>query len=240
MSCNVPLDPDLRAHSGRVHVLAFVCWDIIFLSPAPALAVLRVYFESPHASLALLQLVAVHIMLVVSCTQLNRFAHTLMPVQCLAESFGVDPDSESDKTAYSLAPASLLSLLDVYLKTKAKATGGTGAAASSAASASASTPSSSASATKSEPASAKASSSGDAKTRADALKAEGNALMSQKLYESAIEKYTEAINIDSNPVYYSNRAAAWGGLGEHDKAVEDAEKAIELDEGFAKAYSRLG
>lgn len=64
--------------------------------------------------------------------------------------------------------------------------------------------------------------------------------MSQKLYESAIEKYSEAIKLDANPVYYSNRAAAWGGLGEHDKAVEDAEKAIELDEGFAKAYSRLG
>jgi small glutamine-rich tetratricopeptide repeat-containing protein alpha len=64
--------------------------------------------------------------------------------------------------------------------------------------------------------------------------------MSQKLYDSAIEQYTEAIKLDSNPVYYSNRAAAWGGLGEHAKAVEDAEKAIELDPKFSKAYSRLG
>jgi tetratricopeptide (TPR) repeat protein len=68
----------------------------------------------------------------------------------------------------------------------------------------------------------------------------GNALMSQKLYDSAIEQYTEAIKLDANPVYYSNRAAAWGGLGEHGKAVEDAEKAIELDPKFSKAYSRLG
>jgi small glutamine-rich tetratricopeptide repeat-containing protein alpha len=146
-------------------------------------------------------------------------------VQCLAESFGVDPDSESDKSTYSLAPASLLSLLDVYLKTKAK---------SAPASASSSTPAPAAS----TPAPAKA--SGDNKAAAEALKLKGNALMSQKLYDSAIEQYTEAIKLDANPVYYSNRAAAWGGLGEHGKAVEDAEKAIELDPKFSKAYSRLG
>jgi small glutamine-rich tetratricopeptide repeat-containing protein alpha len=65
--------------------------------------------------------------------------------------------------------------------------------------------------------------------------------MSQKLYESAIEEYTSAIKVDAtSPVYYSNRAAAWGGLGEHEKAVEDAEKALELDPKFSKAYSRLG
>jgi small glutamine-rich tetratricopeptide repeat-containing protein alpha len=146
---------------------------------------------------------------------------TNTPVQCLAESFGVDPDSESDKSTYSLAPASLLSLLDVYLKTKSK---------------SASTP-------KPTPAPTPAAISTDnasTKASAEALKMKGNALMSQKLYDSAIEQYTEAIKLDANPVYYSNRAAAWGGLGEHGKAVEDAEKAIELDPKFTKAYSRLG
>ena len=142
--------------------------------------------------------------------------NNLIIVQCLAESFGVDPDSESDKTTYSLAPASLLSLLDVYLKTKAK------------------------SAPAAAPAAAPAKASGDNKAAAEALKMKGNALMSQKLYDSAIEQYTEAIKLDANPVYYSNRAAAWGGLGEHGKAVEDAEKAIELDPKFSKAYSRLG
>jgi small glutamine-rich tetratricopeptide repeat-containing protein alpha len=145
----------------------------------------------------------------------------IIPVQCLAESFGVDPDSESDKSTYSLAPASLLSLLDVYLKTKSKST---------------STP-------KPTPAPTPASASTDnasTKASAEALKMKGNALMSQKLYDSAIEQYTEAIKLDANPVYYSNRAAAWGGLGEHGKAVEDAEKAIELDPKFTKAYSRLG
>jgi len=142
----------------------------------------------------------------------------------LAESFGVDPDSESDKPAYSLAPASLLSLLDVYLKTKAKSAPAAGSTPAPAAA----------------PATAPAKASGDNKAAAEALKMKGNALMSQKLYDSAIEQYTEAIKLDANPVYYSNRAAAWGGLGEHGKAVEDAEKAIELDPKFSKAYSRLG
>jgi small glutamine-rich tetratricopeptide repeat-containing protein alpha len=117
----------------------------------------------------------------------------------------------------------LLSLLDVYLKTKAKSTP-----------APASAPAASA------PAPGTAGSAPDMKAAAEALKAKGNALMSQKLYDSAIEQYTDAIKLDSNPVYYSNRAAAWGGLGEHGKAVEDAEMAIELDPKFSKAYSRLG
>jgi small glutamine-rich tetratricopeptide repeat-containing protein alpha len=65
-------------------------------------------------------------------------------------------------------------------------------------------------------------------------------MMSQKLYDSAIEQYTQAIQLDPTPVYYSNRAAAWGALGQHEKAVEDAEKAIGIDPKFAKGYSRLG
>lgn len=65
--------------------------------------------------------------------------------------------------------------------------------------------------------------------------------MSQKLYDSAIQKYTEAIAKDPlNAVYLSNRAAAWGGVGQHEKAVEDAQKALEVDPTFSKAFSRLG
>lgn len=143
----------------------------------------------------------------------------------------MDPDSENDKKSYSIAPTNLVSLLDVYLKTKAKsappsASTGTGAGAGASASTSSPAPSSKGGA--------------ESKAAAEALKLKGNALMSQKLYDSAIEQYTEAIKLDANPVYYSNRAAAWGGLGEHSKAVEDAQKAIELDPKFSKAYSRLG
>ncbi|KAE8537884.1 hypothetical protein D1P53_005945 [Cryptococcus gattii VGV] len=143
-------------------------------------------------------------------------------VQCIAEAFGVDPDSAEDDKAYSIKPASLLSILDVFLKTKAKSF------ASASSHSEATLPRSSADISQSD------------KVKAESLKTKGNNLMGQKLYESAIEQYTEAIRLDPNPVYYSNRAAAWGGAGQHEKAVEDAEKALELDPKFTKAYSRLG
>lgn len=143
-------------------------------------------------------------------------------MQCIAEAFGVDPDSAEDDKAYSIKPASLLSILDVFLKTKAKSF------ASASPHSEAPLPRSSADISQSD------------KVKAESLKTKGNNLMGQKLYESAIEQYTEAIRLDPNPVYYSNRAAAWGGAGQHEKAVEDAEKALELDPKFTKAYSRLG
>lgn len=65
--------------------------------------------------------------------------------------------------------------------------------------------------------------------------------MSSRNYPAAIAKYTEAISINpSNPVYYSNRAAAHSQAGDHDKAIDDANEAKSIDGGFAKAYSRLG
>jgi len=81
----------------------------------------------------------------------------------------------------------------------------------------------------------------EAKAKADALKQTGNSQMSKKDYAAAISAYTEAIALDpTNAVYYSNRAAAYSSSGDHQKAVEDAEKAIEVDPKFVKAYSRLG
>ncbi|ORY32780.1 hypothetical protein BCR39DRAFT_349959 [Naematelia encephala] len=122
-------------------------------------------------------------------------------------------------------------MVDLFNKTKAKS--------------STTTHSSGPSSTSTIPAAAAAATSASGPSEADkqaaeALKAKGNALMGQKLYDSAIEQYTEAIKLDANPVYYSNRAAAWGGLGEHEKAAEDAERALEIDPKFSKAYSRLG
>lgn len=65
--------------------------------------------------------------------------------------------------------------------------------------------------------------------------------MSHKNYAAAIEKYTQAIAKDGvNPVYYSNRAAAHSQAGDHQKAIDDANQAKEIDPNFAKAYSRLG
>ena len=65
--------------------------------------------------------------------------------------------------------------------------------------------------------------------------------MAAKDYSAAIESYSSAIQLNpSNPVYYSNRAAAYSQLSKHDLAINDAKKASELDPSFSKAYSRLG
>lgn len=65
--------------------------------------------------------------------------------------------------------------------------------------------------------------------------------MASKDYQKAIDAYTEAIAIDpNNPIYYSNRAAAWSSMGDHAVAADDAEMAIAVDPKFVKAYSRLG
>ena len=65
--------------------------------------------------------------------------------------------------------------------------------------------------------------------------------MSRKEFVSAIESYDKAIELDgTNPVYYSNRAAAHSSKGDHHAAVLDATKALECDPKFIKAYSRLG
>jgi len=65
--------------------------------------------------------------------------------------------------------------------------------------------------------------------------------MASKDYKGAIDAYTKAIDKDgTNPVYYSNRAAAYSQMNDHSSAIDDAKKASELDPTFAKAYSRLG
>ena len=120
---------------------------------------------------------------------------------------------------------SLLDIYTVYEKLKGK----TGGAPSSA---SASTPSSS---TTSAPPDAKT------KEEAEKLKSQGNAAIQKKDYDSAIDYYSKALNlVPLNPIYLSNRAAAYSGAGRHEDAVNDAEMAVAADPKFAKAWSRLG
>lgn len=50
-----------------------------------------------------------------------------------------------------------------------------------------------------------------------------------------------AIGLDSNnAVYFCNRAAAHSKLGNHQAAIEDCNRALELDPTYSKAYGRLG
>lgn len=71
------------------------------------------------------------------------------------------------------------------------------------------------------------------------LKNQGNAAIAKKDWATAVERYTEAIELDpSNVVLYSNRAHAHIKMEAYGFAIADASKAIELDPGYVKAYYR--
>jgi len=138
-------------------------------------------------------------------------------IQCIGEAFGVDPSDQAQRDRLSITPATLQSIFDVFLKTRDKIGSQTSATSSS------------------------KSPSPEDKAQAEKLKQSGNALMSSKNFDQAIESYTKAIALDgTNPVYYSNRAAAYSSKGDHLSAVGDAENAIAVDPSFIKAYHRLG
>lgn len=143
-------------------------------------------------------------------------------VQCIGEAFGVDPTDQEQVDRLSVKPATLQNIFEVFLKTKDKI------------SSTSQVPPSTSSVAPVSP-------SAEDKAAAEKYKQEGNALMSSKQYDKAINAYTEATKLDpSNPVYYSNRAAAHSSKSDHLTAAVDAEKAIELDPKFTKGYSRLG
>lgn len=130
----------------------------------------------------------------------------------------MDPSNKEQSEKLSVKPATLQSIFDVFIKTRDKidSTQFTSSSASSGPSAA-------------------------DKAQAEKFKQEGNARMSVKNYDAAIEFYTNAVALDpKNPVYYSNRAAAHSSKGDHLAAVGDAEQAISVDPNFVKAYHRLG
>ncbi len=69
---------------------------------------------------------------------------------------------------------------------------------------------------------------------------EGNAFFKNKQYAQAIEKYTEAINIDANNhTYWSNRSACHAGLENWEESANDARQTILVNKKFIKGYFRL-
>lgn len=134
--------------------------------------------------------------------------------------FSVDPRSPVDRETYAKNSPGLQAIFDVFLKTQERMGGA------------ASQPKST----------AKEEGVSEAdKARAEELKNEGNKYMSAKDYGAALNSYTQAIELyPSSPVFYSNRAAAYSQIGQHDEAINDAKKAAEIDPNFGKAYSRLG
>mmetsp|Transcript_23235 Transcript_23235/g.65236 ORF Transcript_23235/g.65236 Transcript_23235/m.65236 type:complete len:456 (+) Transcript_23235:81-1448(+) len=72
------------------------------------------------------------------------------------------------------------------------------------------------------------------------LKAKGNTHLTNGEYDSAIACYTKAIELSPEAVFFSNRAAVYSRIGNHEKAVEDGGSAIKLDPKYIKGYSRKG
>ena len=126
---------------------------------------------------------------------------------------------------------SLLSIYGVYEKLKGKSTAST-SGASSAAEGRPATP------TTKDAAGAGASTS---TPESELFKSQGNAAMARKDHKMAIDLYSKAIAISpTNPIYLSNRAAAYSASHQHAEACTDAEMAVAADPKYTKAWSRLG
>lgn len=153
---------------------------------------------------------------------------------CIAEAFHVDPKDQA-ATKDALGGQNLLSIYGVYEKLKGKSTASTEGPSS---------------AKEGRPASpvvpASGSSSSGAQTggptpESEKLKGQGNAAMQKKDYQTAIDMYTKALEVAPlNPIYLSNRAAAYSAISQHEFAKNDAEMATAADPKYTKAWSRLG
>ncbi|KAI0698866.1 chaperone [Cytidiella melzeri] len=76
---------------------------------------------------------------------------------------------------------------------------------------------------------------------ADEFKNQGNKAFQAKDYDTAIDLFSKAIELDpSNHVLYSNRSAAKAGKKQWVSALEDAEQCIKINPGWAKGYARKG
>jgi len=80
------------------------------------------------------------------------------------------------------------------------------------------------------------------KSKAAVLKEQGNRAFIAKDYQHASDIFTQCIRLDpGNEVYYSNRAAALMKLtGRLNEALKDAQQAVTLATGWAKAWVRCG
>lgn len=79
-----------------------------------------------------------------------------------------------------------------------------------------------------------------AKELAVMFKDAGNhAFNKQKDYGRAIELYTSAINCDeTDPIFYSNRAACYNALKKYENVIEDTTKALAIKSDYVKCLSR--
>ena len=147
---------------------------------------------------------------------------------CIAESFKVDP-SDPAKVKDALGGQSLAGIYGVYEKMRAKGASGSDTTSHATTEGSPTTPSSDGGPTEEQ------------KAQAEAYKVQGNQAMGKKEYSAAIEAYSKALEIvPENPIYLSNRAAAYSASHQHARASADAHLAVTVDPTYTKAWSRLG
>lgn len=66
-------------------------------------------------------------------------------------------------------------------------------------------------------------------------------LSKQRLIKNPSEKFSQALAIEpENHILYSNRSAVYSAQDEYQKALEDAEKAIEIKPDWSKGHARKG
>ncbi|KAK5045234.1 TOM (translocase of outer membrane) complex component [Exophiala bonariae] len=75
-------------------------------------------------------------------------------------------------------------------------------------------------------------------TYSQKLKAAGNKAYGSKDYNKAIDLYGQAILLKPDPVFYSNRAAAYNAISDYEKVVEDTTAAISMNPEYIKALNR--
>ncbi|KAL8696030.1 MAG: hypothetical protein Q9201_007854, partial [Fulgogasparrea decipioides] len=144
---------------------------------------------------------------------------------CIADTFHVDPEDPA-AVKDAIGDESLLKIYSAYELLKGK--GSTAAKSGTGGS-------------KANTSAPKPSGPTPTSPEAETFKSQGNAAMQQKDYTKAIELYTKAINLSpTNPIYLSNRAAAYSASHRHTDAVADAELAVSADPKYTKAWSRLG
>ncbi|KAH3758070.1 stress-inducible protein STI1 [Pelomyxa schiedti] len=80
-----------------------------------------------------------------------------------------------------------------------------------------------------------------ASTPAALAKEKGNKAYGEGNYREAIRHYSDAIKFEPrNHVFYSNRSAAYAGLGEWKQALEDANQCLSLNAAWGRGYFRKG
>jgi len=80
-----------------------------------------------------------------------------------------------------------------------------------------------------------------ATTEAMKYKDKGNEEFKKGNMAQAIEYYTYATEMDpNNPIFFTNRSAAYAHMKKWDKSLRDADKAIKLNSSWEKGYWRKG